>query len=961
LKNGGGPISNIDLSSFMSSQGEAGGVSGSSNNNNVGGDSVPAAFLRQALKEKADMEERINVYELLMSSIEIERIPTEKEGGDGPSVGEGTNAAFGTPNDDAGSTRSLDAGSIMNLVDELSHARRTIQDHEANIGKLKSKLEIFGDLEEAKLAAEERDQEAIQGLAEESDKIAREREQLHNDRSRVMAEREAMDEKESRLGMLLSVLDERDSKLRQHMSMIQDQKQQWEASVRDLRRREDLVMDWQQKHSARENRLRERDEAFEVKVKELQKRENAATAQELELKKNRKKQEELEQRVQTKLSQSMEKDQLYEEEVKRVSDLENGIKKREDEMEMKERELVFKRRELEGWDSLLRERDNKLTLDLKGNDEREEEIFYKEKQIREREMELREAESRFTKRENDCNLLHDKYTAGLTDIQSREKVNDDLNHKLHAWDEELSAKEVELSSKEAKLKQVQARLRDVDEREERLDWRISELEKARSNFYENEVQGITKRHREEIEALEDLVKEQLKIVKNFQDELNQTKLHLAERMEDNDRLTELLREKDEIVKKLKVDLDDAAHTRDNAVETLRQQRHLRVTSKGTRMRADSTRSVASEIDLGHFRQSYDPNFEESDDDNVNNMNGPESGSGQESKSGALGLFEAQFGVKRGEDGVTGIAVPQRSFLLQLAETQSMLENVLKQHQERMGESNNDTAKGKRQRRSSMLSREQQQLKQITEARAAKDNAQAQYNEQNELEIKHGSSPKLTQGENEYRYEFRSTAGAGSRNDHDRDREYALRESPLSLNSSSMQSQNRMNNNNASDGVTSRGATPSHMQTIFSNSEAFSKSEMQSPHSTSHSPRSNVPSLNKVAEGSSFDEGPPIGGSSSIGKGLSPPQLSQGDYAEARQLARSTAKISRGQNQSSNHFSLRSLTTGASSAAGASSTAGTNQSISRSNTQPRSRVGNRRQSSFQLNFGSATRKAAGLDR
>jgi hypothetical protein len=53
-----------------------------------------------------------------------------------------------------------------------------------------------------------------------------------------------------------------------------------------------------------------------------------------------------------------------EEEKERIRKIEERTSAREEEMEMKEREIQFKRRELEGWDTLLREKDEKLMLDL---------------------------------------------------------------------------------------------------------------------------------------------------------------------------------------------------------------------------------------------------------------------------------------------------------------------------------------------------------------------------------------------------------------------------------------------------------------------------------------------------------------------------------------------------------------------------------------------------------------------
>lgn len=170
-------------------------------------------------------------------------------------------------------------------------------------------MEDFHDLEDARRQFDAYQNESAQVLADERESVDRDKEFIklerfemsvclgrlihvsHNgnifvveNRQKIMAERNAVDEKEEKLGSLIRALDDRDSKLRQIQGTLKEQREQWQRSIENLQRREDLVDDWQRNHKARETHLKELDAQYEQKTQEFNKREAAIAEQELKIK-----------------------------------------------------------------------------------------------------------------------------------------------------------------------------------------------------------------------------------------------------------------------------------------------------------------------------------------------------------------------------------------------------------------------------------------------------------------------------------------------------------------------------------------------------------------------------------------------------------------------------------------------------------------------------------------------------
>jgi uncharacterized protein (DUF3084 family) len=76
-----------------------------------------------------------------------------------------------------------------------------------------------------------------------------------------------------------------------------------------------------------------------------------------------------------------------------INSREDALKKRVIDCDMRERELLSRRKELESWDVLLREKDRKVVQEQILIDEREDRIRLLEEKIRSKELELEKRQS----------------------------------------------------------------------------------------------------------------------------------------------------------------------------------------------------------------------------------------------------------------------------------------------------------------------------------------------------------------------------------------------------------------------------------------------------------------------------------------------------------------------------------------------------------------------------------------
>ena len=231
---------------------------------------------------------------------------------------------------------------------ELSRRVNALTSEAAEVNELKAHLEEY----EKSSRAE---------LEEEMAKLEADKHSFNVERYAILADRTALIEKEGTVGQLLASLDERESKLRHLLGTLKEQQEQWQRAVSDLKRREDLVDEWQKNHGAREAKLDEVAESHNETFEQLTKRERATAEGEQALKSRQRELQEREQkRLQVALSRAAKTEQDAAEYEQKVKDEEAAVRKREHECDLRNREMANRRRELESWDQLLREKDAKL-------------------------------------------------------------------------------------------------------------------------------------------------------------------------------------------------------------------------------------------------------------------------------------------------------------------------------------------------------------------------------------------------------------------------------------------------------------------------------------------------------------------------------------------------------------------------------------------------------------------------
>lgn len=248
----------------------------------------------------------------------------------------------------------------------------------------------------------------------------------------------------------------------------------------------------------------------------------------------------------------------------KLNGAELSLKKRETDGDMRERELLSRRKELESWDVLLREKDRKVSSEQKDLDERQTTLRVVEDKIKQKEM---DTERKLQDVERDKKVLNDsteRYTRCLVELEVRERDNVVDTQKLQLKGDELKKKEQELNVFEKKLLRLQELVKDLDKREAELNVKVVDFQRLEDDFYNVRVAQITARHNQELKQLESLVGEQLKIVSNFQSDLDASNKELQLKSMQLGEHEEMLIQRNRYIEELKEQL---AHLNDNSRTT----------------------------------------------------------------------------------------------------------------------------------------------------------------------------------------------------------------------------------------------------------------------------------------------------------------------------------------------------------------------------------------------------------
>lgn len=248
-----------------------------------------------------------------------------------------------------------------------------------------------------------------------------------------------------------------------------------------------------------------------------------------------------------------------------------SLKKRETDGDMRERELLSRRKELESWDVLLREKDRKVSAEQKDLDERQTTLRAVEDKIKQKEM---DTERKLQDVDRDKKVLSEnteRYTRCLVELEVRERGNAVDTQRLQLKGDELKKKEQELNVFEKKLLRLQELVKDLDKREVELNSKVQEFHRLEDDFYNVRVAQITARHNQELKQLESLVGEQLKIVSNFQSDLDASNKELQQKSLQLEENEEMLIQRNKYIEELKeqlMHLNDNTRTATTAATTI---------------------------------------------------------------------------------------------------------------------------------------------------------------------------------------------------------------------------------------------------------------------------------------------------------------------------------------------------------------------------------------------------------
>ncbi len=235
---------------------------------------------------------------------------------------------------------------------------------------------------------------------------------------------------------------------------------------------------------------------------------------------------------------------------------------------MKDREIVSSRRQLEQWDTLLKEKDRKIGIEQKHLEEKEETLRIQENKIRSRESDLEKKVFELRQKDSEMTIMIEKYQSLRGDLEHREKLYQEQAAKVNQISSNLLVKESSLNSKELELKNLELKYVNLNKQENELNEKANELKKAMNDFYSYEVKGITTRHSNEIKRLEEIHNQQQETVKNLQSKVDK----LRDLLEENEK-EKIERKKKEnemiiLIEKLESEVKEIEEERDGLKEQL---------------------------------------------------------------------------------------------------------------------------------------------------------------------------------------------------------------------------------------------------------------------------------------------------------------------------------------------------------------------------------------------------------
>jgi hypothetical protein len=211
-------------------------------------------------------------------------------------------------------------------------------------------------------------------------------------------------------------------------------------------------------------------------------------------------------------------------------------------------------KELQAIDELLQSRESKLISDRKIVDDKLETVKNTEDAQRLKETELEKRSNQIRMKEAEAVLISERYSRLLADLEVRESQCQADMSRQQEQEQLLNERELRLNSLQEHLNVMEIRLAAVESREDELQQRIVAHAKVEEEFYSVKVAMISARHAAEISELEALVAEQLKVVANFQEDLDKTRSELKGALQERAALEAMNKARALLIEKLTVEM-----------------------------------------------------------------------------------------------------------------------------------------------------------------------------------------------------------------------------------------------------------------------------------------------------------------------------------------------------------------------------------------------------------------------
>lgn len=424
-----------------------------------------------------------------------------------------------------------------------------VNEFKHKIKSLESRLSEYKDIEEEREDLELRKRD----MEKEREKMDGERKKLTTQKNDNLVSNCAILEKEEKAQLLIRKLETMDSRLQKKLHDLNEQEQRWAASIADLKKKEDLVLEWEQHHADRESQLEKDLADLEAKTRAFSGRKLELSKEEQKFKNDMKELEERGWSLQVTLSKIGQRETEIATAEERLQSAESELKGREADISFREREIQSKRREVEIWDASMADKDRSISAKQRAMEEKEAVLREKDEKLNHSKLQLEKKLFELRHAENQLVAKTEELTNHMKQQQVLEVEMASRNSALNDRDRALVEKEDQLHEREEQIQVLQSKMSGIERREGELQDRIEEQRRAEERHH-NDVGLISSKHRREVSELEALASQQLKIIANYQVNLERSKSEIATQVAKNAEYEIMIRQRDNKEEQLRAEL-----------------------------------------------------------------------------------------------------------------------------------------------------------------------------------------------------------------------------------------------------------------------------------------------------------------------------------------------------------------------------------------------------------------------